>query len=97
MGLSQSVDADREGIKVVSELPEPSGFVRVCSTKTSISNSDPVRIRVEGRMVYERTVPFWVCGDIDERVRSHNRRRLEAMVGVMKQIVDESSATLWRR
>lgn len=97
MELTQSVDADRSGIRVLSELPEPSGFVRVCSTETSISNSDPVTIRVEGRIVYERTVPFWACVDVDERVRNHNRRRLEAMVGVIKQIVDGPSATLWRR
>lgn len=87
MEVKQNVKADRRGLMVDSRMASPCGFIRDHETTVSISNSHPPVLRVENKIVYERSVPFWMAERMDFMVDDHNRRRVESMVEVIKSIV----------
>lgn len=88
MDLIQDVEADRQGIRVSSQLSRPCGFVKQYETKTSVTNGNSVVFSVENRMVYERRIPFWMAGEVDRKVKEHNRQKVEAVVEVVRSIVE---------
>jgi hypothetical protein len=88
MELMQDVEADKHGIEVSSRLARPCGFVKAYETKTSIRNETPVAFRVENRIVYERLIPFWMADDVDNLVRDHNKKKVEAVAEVIRSIVE---------
>lgn len=87
MEVKQNIKADRRGIMVDSKMAFPCGFIRDHETTISISNSHPPVLKVENKIVYQRSVPFWMVEKMDFTVDDHNRRRVESMVEVIKSIV----------
>jgi hypothetical protein len=62
--------------------------VKQYETKTSITNGSAVVFRVENRMVYERRVPLWMADELDRKVKEHNRQKVDAVVEVVRSIVE---------
>jgi len=88
MEILQTVDADREGIWVSSNLSKANRCVVEYETKTFISNSKPSVVRIENRIVYKRLIPFWMAKEVDSKVREHNKKKLDAIAHAIKKIVD---------
>lgn len=83
----QSVHASREGMTIKSEMSSPCGHVKSHVNEISLSNSRPVKVRVENRLVYERQIPFWLADRMRSSVAGHNKSRLQAVTGAMKAVL----------
>lgn len=92
MTLVQTVAADREGFTARSEMAKPEAFVKACETSVSVTGSKTTTLKVSSRIVYERFVPFWMAGEVDSRVASYNKKRVGAMLEVMRSAVEDSSS-----
>lgn len=88
MDMVQKVLADRSGVIVESKMSGSCGFVKEYETDIRISNSKPVMVEASSRIVYERLVPFWMCGSVDERVEEYNKKRLYELVRTIRCIVE---------
>jgi hypothetical protein len=87
MELDQEMRADRKGVLVDSSLSRPCGFVKEYETTTSIRNSHPPVLRIENKIVYQRSIPFWMAKDVDARVDAYNDQKVQAIIGAIRSIV----------
>ena len=92
MEIDQEIRADRKGVLVDSRLSHPCGFVKEYGTTTSIRNSHPPILRIENKIVYQRSIPFWMAKDVDAKVDAHNEQKIQAMIRTIKSIVEGDHA-----
>lgn len=88
----QVVHATKAGMDVRSEMSLPCGHVKSHETGIRIENSRPVAVRVENKLVYERSLPFWLSGTLRSRVEEYNKSRVRALSEEIRSIMEGHAA-----
>lgn len=89
ISIIQDVKGDKQGIFAHSYMDGQSGFLKVFSSEINVIKGDNTIIKVKTRIVYERVIPFWMCDEVDNLVKEHNKSRLDSTMSVIKYLIYE--------